>query len=111
MMTWNSSTTPQFSAPPRPHRSPRKCAPGKTRIRWSNCNHWFNPIRTNRYNIHDTEPNDMNKINIIQPTHKRACENNDGLCTYCKYEAPHPSLVPLDWSSEDWDGEKVKERK
>ena len=73
-MTWNSSMMPQFSAPLRPHRSPRKHTPGKTRTRWSNCNHWFNPIRTNRYNTRDTEPNDMNKININQPTPKRACE-------------------------------------
>ena len=32
-MIWNSSTMPKFSAPPRPHRSPRKCTPGKTRTR------------------------------------------------------------------------------
>ena len=110
MMTWNSGMMPQFSAPPRPHRSPRKCPPGKTRTRWSNCNHQFNPIKTNRYNTQDTEPNNMNKINIIQPTPKRACECNDGSCTYCKYEAPHPSPVPSDWSSKDWDGEKAKVR-
>ena len=59
MMTWNSGMIPQFSAPPRPHRSLRKHAPGKTRTRWSNHNHQFNPIRTNRYNTHDAEPNDM----------------------------------------------------
>ena len=52
----------------------------------------------------------MNKINIIQPTPKRACECSDGLCTYCKYEAPHPSPELSDWSSEDWDGEKAKVR-
>ena len=52
----------------------------------------------------------MNKINVIQPTPKRACEHYDGLCTDCKYEAPHPSPEPLDWSSEDWDGEKAKAR-
>ena len=33
-----------------------------------------------------------------------------GECTYCKYDAPHPSMTPSDWSSEDWDGEKVKAR-
>ena len=110
MMTWNSSTMPKFSAPPRPHRSPRNHAPGKTRTRWSNCNHWFNPIRTNRYNTCDTEPNDMNKIDIILPTPKRTCECTDGSCTYCKYKAPHPSPVPSDWSSEDWDQEKAKVR-
>ena len=109
-MTWHSSTMPQFFAPPRPHRSPRKCAPGKTRARWSNHNHWFNPFRTNRYNTHDTEPNDINKINIIQPTPNRGCEHTDGSCTYCKYEAPQPFPVPSDWSSEDWDGKKAKAR-
>ena len=33
MTTWNSGMTPLFSAPPKPHRSPRKCAPGKIRTR------------------------------------------------------------------------------
>ena len=27
---------------------------------------------------------------------------------YCKYDAPHPSTTPSDWSSEDWDGKKAK---
>ena len=83
---------------------------GLHNTRWSNHNHQFNPIRTNRYNTHNAEPNDMNKINIIQPTPKRACECSDGSCTYCKYEAPHPSSEPLDWSSEDWNREKVTVR-
>ena len=52
----------------------------------------------------------MNKINIIQPTPKRAWECNDSSCTCCKYKVPHPSTVPLDWSSEDWDREKAKAR-
>ena len=52
----------------------------------------------------------MNKINVIQPTPKRACICSDGLYTYCKYENPHPSPEPLDWSNEDWDGEKDKAR-
>ena len=110
MMTWNSGMMPQFSTPPRSHRSPRKFAPGKTRTRWSNHNHWFKSIRTNRYNTCDTESNDMNKINIIKPTPKRACECTDGSCIYCKYKAPNPSPVPSDWSSEDWNGEKAKAR-
>ena len=29
-------------------------------------------------------------------------------CTYCKYDTPHPSTTPSDWSNEDWDGEKAK---
>ena len=52
----------------------------------------------------------MNKINIIQPVPKRACECSAHTCTYCKYEAPYPSPIPSDWSSEDWDGEKAKVR-
>ena len=53
---------------------------------------------------------DMNKINIIQPVPKRACECSVDTCTYCKYKAPHPSPMPSDWSSEDWDGETAKAR-
>ena len=53
---------------------------------------------------------DMNKIDIVQPVPKRACEHFGAICSYCKYEAPHPSPVPSHWSSEDWDGEKAKVR-
>ena len=52
----------------------------------------------------------MNKIDIVQPTPKIACGCSDDSCTYYKYEAPHPSPEPLDWSSEDWDGKKAKAR-
>ena len=52
----------------------------------------------------------MNKIDIIQPVSKRVCEHFGDKCSYCNYEAPHPSSVPSDWSSEDWDGEKAKAR-
>ena len=35
--TWNNNNAiPQFSAPSKPKHDPRKCAPGKTRTRWSN---------------------------------------------------------------------------
>ena len=29
---------------------------------------------------------------------------------YCKYDAPHPSTPPSDWSSKDWNGDKAKTR-
>ena len=58
-------------------------------------------------NINST---DMNKINIIKPVPKRACECSADTCSYCKYEAPHPSPIPSEWSSKDWDGEKAKAR-
>ena len=101
--------TPIFH-PTKTTLKPQKCTPGKTRTRLSNHNYQLNPIRTNRYNACDTEPNDMNKIDIVQPTPKRACEHSDGSCTYCKYEAPQPFPEPSVWSSEDWDGEKAKSR-
>ena len=101
LMTWNSSMMPQFSAPPRPRRSPRKHPQAKLELGGPIITTSSIQLETNRYNTNDTEPNDMNKINIIQPTPKRACECTDSSCIYCKYEAPHPSPVPLDWSSED----------
>ena len=52
----------------------------------------------------------MNKIDIIQPVHKKACDHPVDTCTYCRYKAPHPSPMPADCSSEDWDGEKAKKR-
>ena len=89
---------------------PRKHASGKISNRWSRHNHQFNPIKTNRYNTLGTNPTDMNKIHIVQPTPKRACECFGAACSHCKHEAPHPSPMQSDWSSEDWDGEKAKTR-
>ena len=107
-MTWNNGTTPQFSAPQKPSWNPRKCTSGKIRTRWSRCNHQFNPIKTNKYNTLDVNLTEMNKINIIQPAPKRACDCSVDTCTYCRYEAPHPSPIPSDWLSGDWDDEKTK---
>ena len=70
-MAWgNNNTTPHFSTPPKPKHNPRKCAPGKTRIKWSNRRHRFIPIKMDRYNTHDSDSSDMNKLDIIQPTLK-----------------------------------------
>ena len=110
-MTWNNNNPmPQFSAPSKPKCNPRKHAPGKTRTRWSNQKHRFNPIKTNRYNTYDIKPNDMNKINVIYPSPKRLCTKSLKRCTYFKFHAPHPSQVPSDWSSKDWDGDKGRNR-
>ena len=89
---------------------PQKHTSGKIRNRWSRHNHHFKPIKTNRYNTLDINSTDMSKINIIQPIPKKTCEYSVDTCTYCKYEAPHPSPIPSDWSSEDWDGKKAKAR-
>ena len=48
----------------------------------------------------------MNKIDVIDPSPKRLCTG----CMYCKYDTPHPSPVPSDWSSKDWDGDKARNR-
>ena len=109
-MTWDNGIMPQYSVPQKPSQNHRKHTSGKRRNRWSRHNHQFNSIKTNRCNTLDINPTDMNKINIIQPVPKRACECSADTCTYCKYEAPHPSPVPSDWSSKDWDGENTKAR-
>ena len=69
----------QSNFPPHPKmpRNSRKCATGKIRTRWSNRNHRFNPIKTNRYNTMDTKTIDMNKIDLIKPTPMKACERFD----------------------------------
>ena len=107
---WDNGIMPHVSTPQKPSQTPRKCASGKIRNRWSRHNHWFNPIKSNRYNILNANLTDMNKINIVQPVPKRACECFGVTCSYCMYEAPHPSPIPLDWSSEDWESEKTKAR-
>ena len=40
----------------------------------------------------------------------RLCNQSSKDCTYCAYNAPHPSPAPSDWSSEDWDRDKAKKR-
>ena len=62
-----------FSAPPKPKHNPRKHAPGKTRTRWSNQRHRFNPMKTDRFNTHDSDSSDWNKLAMIKPTPKRLC--------------------------------------
>ena len=110
-MVWdNNNATPHFTAPIKPKHNPRKHAPGKTRARWSNQRQRFNSIKTDRYDTHDSNSSDMNKLDIIQPTPKRLCTRSLKDCTYCKYNAPHSSPAPSDWSSEDWDGDKAKAR-
>ena len=109
-MTWNNGTMPQFSTPQNPSQTPRKCTSCKIRTRWSRCSYWFNPIKTNRYNTLGVNSTDLNKINIIHPVLRIACDHSADTCTYCKYKAPHSSPIPSDWSSEDWDGEKPKAR-
>ena len=108
MMPWNNGSMPQFSAPCKPYQNSRKCAAGKIRMRWLNCNNQFNLIKINRCNTLGTKQMDMNKIDMIQPIPTRACKCFGPTCSYCKYEAPHPSQVHSDWSSEDWDGDKAK---
>ena len=46
---------------------------------------------------------------MIDPP-KRLCTKALEGCTYCKYDTPHPSPVPSDWSSEDRDGDKARNR-
>ena len=107
-MPWNNGGTVQFSAPPKTPRNLRTCALGKIKTKWSNRNHRFNPIKTNSYNTMNTEMTDMNKIDIIKPTPKREYECSGLTCSYCRQDAPHPSLIHSDWSSKDWDSDKAK---
>ena len=58
----------------------------------------------------NTKPMDMNKIDIVQPVPRRACECFGPSSSYCKHEYPHPSPVQSDWLSKDWDGDKAKEK-
>ena len=95
-MTWNNDITPHSPAHKSLPKTSEKSASGNIRNRWSRHNHWFKPIKTNRYNTLNTNLMDMNKINAIQPVPKRACECSSDTHSYCKYEAPHPSPIHLD---------------
>ena len=105
---WSKTVIPFPETKIQTHKDDTKL--GKIRNKWSRCNHWFNPIKIYRYNTLDVNLMDMNKFNIIQLVPKRACEHSVDTCTYCKYEAPHPSPTPSDWSSKYWKGEKAKAR-
>ena len=69
-----STCMPLISTPTKPPKNPRKHAPGKVRAQWSNCNHHFNLIKTNWFNMLGTNPTDTNKINIIKPIALKVCE-------------------------------------
>ena len=82
--------TSYFSVQPQP-----KCRHtlGKTRTRWSNWRNWFNPIKTEWYNVQDRDTIDFNKIDIVKPTPKWLCMWTLNECTYCKFNALHPSAT------------------
>ena len=92
---------PLVNTPTKPPRNPRKSAPGKVRTRWSNCNHHFNPVKTNWFSMLGTDLTDANKINIIKCTPQKACEQFGATCSFCRQQVPHPLLDQLDWSSKD----------
>ena len=60
-----SNWMPLVSTPIKPPRNPKRHALGKTRTRWSNHNHHFNPIKTDQVNMLGTDLADANKIEII----------------------------------------------
>ena len=101
-------TTSWNNGLPKPSQNTRKHTAGKIRMRWSNHNIQFNPIKTNRYNMLGTKQTDMNKIDVIQPVPKRVCKCFSPTCSYCKLDTPHPSPIHSDWSSKDWDSNKAK---
>ena len=55
-----------------------------------------------------TKVSDLNKIDVIAPTLRKACDSFSLSYSYCEQGALHPLLQDSDWSSEDWDGTKAK---
>ena len=65
---WNKGhAAPYFPTQPQPKY---RHALGKTRTRWSNWSHRFNPIKTECYNMQDREMTDFRKVDMIEPTPK-----------------------------------------
>ena len=109
--TRSQTTLPWMPSVPtltNPAKHPRKCTPGKVRAWWSKCNHHFNPIKINWFNMLGTNLTETNKISIIKPIPQKACEQFGPTCSFCRQQAPHPSLNQSDWSSEDWDRRNPK---
>ena len=53
---------------------------------------------------------DLNKINMVAPTLRKACNGFSPSCLHCKQGTLHPLPQDLDWSSEDWDRVKARIR-
>ena len=98
----------QFSDPFKMTRNPRRCTTGKIRTRWSSRNDQFNPIKTSRFNTMDTKVSDLNKIDIVAPKPRKACDSFGLSCSYCEQGALHPLSQNSDCSSEYLDGNKAK---
>ena len=58
----------------------------------------------------DTKVSDLNIIDIVAPTPRKACNSFGLSCAYCMQDALHPLPQDSYWSSEDWDGVKDKKR-
>ena len=56
----------------------------------------------------DTKVSDLNKIDIVAPKLRNACDSFGLSCSYCGQDALHPLPQNSNWSSEDWDGNKAK---
>ena len=108
MSAWNKGHAKSYF-PTQPQPKHRHTS-GKTRTRWSNGRNRFNPIKMEHYNTQNKETTDFGKDDLVKPTPKQLCTSTHKGCTYCKYDAPHPPNTPLNWSSEDWDGNKAKAR-
>ena len=63
-----------------------------------------------QYNTQDQDTTNFNKIDIVKSAPKRLCTRTSKGCMYCIFYAPHPSITPSDWSSEDLAGDKAKAR-
>ena len=78
-LTW----MPPDSNAVKPLKIPRKYAPGKVRTQWSNCNHQFNPIKTNQVDMLGTNLTNIRNINIIKAFPQKACEQFGATCLFC----------------------------
>ena len=59
----------------------------------------------------ETKVSDLNKLDIVAPTPRKACNSLSLSSSYCEQGALHPLPQNSDWSSEDWNGTKAKARK
>ena len=56
----------------------------------------------------DTKVSDLNKIHVLAPFLRKACNGFGPSCSYCKQDALHPLPQNSAWLSKDWDGMKAK---
>ena len=93
VLQWNNGNTFQFSAPLMMQNNPRKRAPGKIRVRWSNKSRYI-PMKEKRPNTPEMTMNNLDAIDTEKkvPLSVKICDRFGLSCSFWKQNVLHPHL-------------------